>query len=202
MSMGLEVLREGIITKANEKAREILENAERKARELISESLRIYEERVKEAKERRIKELKEDYERKFVEELSRLNMELLKAKNEILNDIKFRVISEVSNVSPNIRKESIRGLLKEVVNSNVIRVEKGFTVYVIRKDLDLVSEVLREEGLDRIVNVRLLDDKYLGGLMVESSDGELLIDNTYLTRIDNALNLVLRKLNEYVFKGI
>lgn len=202
MLMGLESLREGILTKAREKAKEIIENAELKAKEIISDSLRIYEERVKEARERKYRELRDAYEKKLLEEYTRLNIELLKVKNEMLNEVKIELVNRLRNISNDLRKKSLKNLLKEVLNSELLNVSHGFNVYVVRDDVELIREVLREEGLERFANIKVLDDRYLGGIMVESTNSELLIDNTYATRLEKALSIIVRRLSKQLLKGM
>lgn len=190
------------MAKARERAREILENAELKAKEVVSSSLRAYEERVKEARERKYRELREIYERRLLDESMRLNIELLKIKNEILDDVRTELIDRLRNIDRNLRKDSLRALIKETLNSGLLNTSDSFTVYVIRDDVELVREILMEEGLEGLVKVSILDDRYLGGLMFESSDGGLLIDNTYATRLERTLSLIAHRLSEKVFKRV
>ncbi len=200
--MGIESLREGIISKARERADEIIRNAEAKAKELITASLKEYERRVKEETEKEYKKLRDSYEKAYSDELLKLNMELLALKNEILRDVKETVVEKLWNVARPARKQSLKNLLKESLNHEVLRDFDKLVVYVVKEDVELIREILVEEDLGKVIEVRLLDDKYLGGLVVESYDGSVLVDNTYLTRIERGLNLIISKLQKTVFKEV
>lgn len=200
--MGIESLRDGILSKARERAEEIIKNAEIKAKELVASSLKVYEERVKEESERRYRELRSNYERMYSNELFKLNIELLTLKNEILGDVRTNLINRLRSVDRNIRLHSLRNLLKESLNNEVFKGFNRFKVYVVKSDLELINEVLVEEGLKDFVEVKTLDDMYLGGLMLGSSDDSLLVDNTYLTRLERGLNVIIGKLLSTVFKEV
>lgn len=200
--MGIESLRDGILSKARERAEEIIKNAEIKAKELVASSLKVYEERVKEESERRYRELRSNYERMYSNELFKLNIELLTLKNEILGDVRTNLINRLRSVDRNTRLHSLRNLLKESLNNEVFKGFNRFKVYVVKSDLELINEVLVEEGLKDFVEVKTLDDMYLGGLMLGSSDDSLLVDNTYLTRLERGLNVIIGKLLSTVFKEV
>ncbi|MCS7107942.1 MAG: V-type ATP synthase subunit E family protein [Sulfolobales archaeon] len=200
--MSIESLRDGILSKARERAEEIIKNAEIKAKELVASSLKVYEERVKEESERRYRELRSNYERMYSNELFKLNIELLTLKNEILRDVRTNLINRLKSIDRNTRLHSLRNLLKESLNNEVFKGFNRFKVYVVKSDLELINEVLVEEGLKDFVEVKTLDDMYLGGLMLGSSDDSLLVDNTYLTRLERGLNVIIGKLLSTVFKEV
>lgn len=200
--MSIDVLREGILSKAREKANEIVRNAELKAKELLANASREYEEKVREEIERRYKALKTDYEKAYSDEVFKLNMELLALKNEILNDVRRAVIERLKSVDRGMRKQSLKNLLKESLSYDVFKEYEKLVVYVTSTDLELIKEVLAEEGLEKVVEVRALDDKYLGGLIIESYDGSVLVDNTYLTRVERGLNTIISRLYRTVFKEV
>lgn len=200
--MGIESLRDGILLKARERANEIVKNAEIKAKELVANSLKVYEEKVKEESERRYKELRSNYEKAYSNEVFRLNMELLALKNDILKDIKANVAEKLKSIDRSTRIQSLRNLLKESLNHDVFKGLNKFRVYVIKSDADLINEVLIKEGLKDSIEVKTLDDRYLGGLMLGSIDDTVLVDNTYLTRLERGLNIIIRKLQSTVFKEV
>lgn len=200
--MSIDVLREGILSKAKERANEIVRNAELKAKELLINASREYEEKVREGIERQYKALKSDYERAYSDEVFKLNMELLALKNEVLNDVRRAVIERLKSVDRGMRKQSLKNLLKESLSYDVFKEFEKLVVYVTRSDVELIKEILVEEGLEKVVEVKALDDKYLGGLVVESYDGSVLVDNTYLTRVERGLNVILGRLQRTVFKEV
>ncbi|MCD6428759.1 MAG: hypothetical protein J7L12_03990, partial [Desulfurococcales archaeon] len=73
-------------------------------------------------------------------------------------------------------------------------------VKVIPEDIELIKDVIREEGLeDRVVSISVIGSEFLGGVMVESEDGSIALDNTYATRLDKVMPKLVEKLNKEVF---
>jgi len=200
--MGIDALREGILSKAREKANEIVRNAELRAKELLASASREYEEKVREEVERRYKALRSDYGKAYSDEVFKLNMELLALKNEILNDVRRAVIERLKNVDRGVRRQSLKNLLKESLSYEAFKEFEKLVVHVTSTYLELIKEILVEEGLEKVVEVKALDDKYLGGLIVECYDGSLYVDNTYLTRVERGLNIIVGKLHRTVFKEV
>ncbi|MCD6323505.1 MAG: V-type ATP synthase subunit E [Desulfurococcales archaeon] len=198
--MGLESLRDAVLAKAEEKAKRVLEEAEEKAKSILEEAQKEYERRLQAAKENTLRELEEEEFRKYTAKLKELNEEILKVKREILNDLLNTAKEKIASLSAEERKNSLKNLLEEALHQGVVKGD--FIIYVVNKDVELVKDVARELGVDgRLKEVKTLSDSYVGGLIVESAEGDAAVDSTYYTRLDRALRALYDKLNKELFKG-
>ncbi|RLG78362.1 MAG: hypothetical protein DRO10_03040 [Thermoprotei archaeon] len=198
--MSLEELRKSVIEKARLKAEKILENARKQAEELVESAKREYMERLRQRKEEIITQVREEESRKYTARISELNAELLKLKRKLIEDIVKEATERIKNLSKTERKESIKRLLKDSLGSGIIG--GGFRVKVIERDLKLVKEAVKELGLQKdLIAAEIIPEDYLGGLIIENEDSSVAIDNTYRTRLERAIRIILGELNKEIFKG-
>ena len=198
--MSLEELRKSVIKKAWLKAEKILENARKQAEELVESAKREYMERLRQRKEEIITQVREEESRKYTARISELNAELLKLKRELIEDIVKEATERIKNLSKTERKESIKRLLKDSLDSGIIG--GSFRVKVIEHDLKLVKEAVKELGLQKdLIAAEIIPREYLGGLIIENEDSSVAIDNTYRTRLERAIRIILGELNKEIFKG-
>jgi len=198
--VSLEELRKSVIKKARLKAEKILENARKQAEELVESAKREYMERLRQRKEEIITQVREEESRKYTARISELNAELLKLKRELIEDIVKEATERIKNLSKTERKESIKRLLKDSLDSGIIG--GSFRVKVIEHDLKLVKEAVKELGLQKdLIAAEIIPEEYLGGLIIENEDSSVAIDNTYRTRLERAIRIILGELNKEIFKG-
>jgi len=198
--VSLEELRKSVIEKARLKAEKILENARKQAEELVESAKREYMERLRQRKEEIITQVREEESRKYTARISELNAELLKLKRKLIEDIVKEATERIKNLSKTERKESIKRLLKDSLGSGIIG--GGFRVKVIERDLKLVKEAVKELGLQKdLIAAEIIPEDYLGGLIIENEDSSVAIDNTYRTRLERAIRIILGELNKEIFKG-
>ena len=198
--MSLEELRKSVIEKARLKAEKILENARKQAEELVESAKREYMERLRQRKEEIITQVREEESRKYTARISELNAELLKLKRKLIEDIVKEATERIKNLSKTERKESIKRLLKDSLGSGIIG--GSFRVKVIERDLKLVKEAVNELGLQKdLIAAEIIPEDYLGGLIIENEDSSVAIDNTYRTRLERAIRIILGELNKEIFKG-
>lgn len=198
--MSLEELRKSVIEKARLKAEKIVENAKKQAEELVESAKREYMERLRQRKEEIITQVREEESRKYTARISELNAELLKLKRGLIEDIVREATERIKNLSKTKRKESIKRLLKDSISSGIIG--GSFRVKVVERDLKLVKEAVKELGLQKdLIASEIIPEDYLGGLIIENEDSSVAIDNTYRTRLERAIRIILRELNKEIFKG-
>jgi len=198
--VSLEELRKSVIEKARLKAEKILENARKQAEELVESAKREYMERLRQRKEEIITQVREEESRKYTARISELNAELLKLKRKLIEDIVKEATERIKNLSKTERKESIKRLLKDSLGSGIIG--GSFRVKVIERDLKLVKEAVKELGLQKdLIAAEIIPEDYLGGLIIENEDSSVAIDNTYRTRLERAIRIILGELNKEIFKG-
>ena len=197
--MGLEELRRSILEKAERKARKIIEDAEERAKRLVQEAKQEYYRRLGRERERALRRLKEEENRKYVSKIMELNLELVNLKNKVLDEVLAEVKQRLTTLSTEERKESLRKLLKESINTGMFGSEP-VVVKVIEADADLIKDVIREENLgERVDSIKVMGPEFLGGVIVESKDGSIAVDNTFATRLSKLIPRLVEKLNKEVF---
>ena len=198
--MSLEELKKSVLERAKKKAERILEEAKKKAEEIIQEAKKEYRARYQRERMATIQKIREEEFRKYSVRLMELNTELLELKRKLIDDLLTTARERIKNLPPNARKESLKKLISESLETGII---KGrLVVKVVERDVDLVRDCIDELGLnDRLTSIQTLPDEMLGGLVIEDPDGHLAIDNTYVTRLERALRIIYEKVNQEVFKG-
>ena len=192
----LEELKKEALKRVEEEARRIIEDARRRASEIIR--------RAEEAKRRAVEEEKRrvrdevEYDARIVEASMAARNMITRAKSEVIEELRGRVIELLNTMSPAARLESLKRLLREAVESGVF--QGRIRVYVVERDRELVERALHELGLDdRVVGIATLSDDALGGVVVESEDGAVSIDNSYRTRIGTVLRRLMPWINSELF---
>lgn len=197
--MGLEELRKSILEKAQRKASKIIEDAREKAKKIVEEAREEYYKRLSKEREQALRKLKEEENRKYISKVMELNLELVNLKNRILNEIVSELKRRLETLSEELRKESLRKLVKEALNTGIFGSGR-VVIKVIPNDVKLIKDIIREEGLeDQVASVGKISSEFLGGVIVESEDGSIALDNTYATRLDKVMPKLIEKLNKEVF---
>jgi len=198
--MSLEALKESVFEKARAKAEKILNDAKEQASKIVNEAKREYLRKSEIARNRELTELINEYSRRLTARSAELNTELLKVKNQVINDLLETVKTRLNEVSEDLRKESLKNLLNEALAQGINVGE--VIVKVVPKDVELLHRVLSGEVSNALIvkKVEVLPESYLGGVVVESADGMFAVDNTYSTRLEKLSTVLYRKLAEEVFK--
>ena len=197
--MSIESLREAIIRKAQKEAERIIEEAKRRAEEIIRDAEKRYELRVKRRREELISKITNEENMKYIRKVMELNIKMTKLKNEILNEVLKGIEERLRASSTNIRRESLRTLLREVLSSGVLPPNTKLVIRVVKRDIDLIRELIKEEGITAIVSrIETLSDDHIGGLIIETEDGSIAVDNTYKTRLEKLKPEIAKVLQEKV----
>jgi vacuolar-type H+-ATPase subunit E/Vma4 len=198
--VSLEELRKSILQKAKDKANKILEEARLEAQKLIDEARQDYQKRLEAERIKALSELKEKWNREYINKVMDANMKLLQLKRELINSLLEEARRRIEELSPEARELSLKTLLKESINQSIIK--DNFVIKVVSKDIDLLQKVVKDLGLKKkVVKIEELDNKYLGGLILENVDGTVALDNTYATRLERALSILYDEVNKEVMKG-
>ncbi len=197
--MSLEELRKRVLEEAQREAEEILRKAREEAERIIAEAKEEYYKKLRNTRRRALQELIEKKNAEYVSKLVEFNIELLKLKNRILNEILEEVRKELAELPIPKRRESLKVLLKESIDSGIFT--DSVIVKVVPKDSDVIKEVIQEHFKDVVTAVELCDPGKLGGVLVESLNREHAIDNTYTTRLEKAMPEIMNMLNDKIFRA-
>lgn len=179
----VERLREAVLARAREEAERIVREAEERARRIVEEAEERKRREIEEARKRLAEEV--GYEARIAEARIRASHIVSEAKNRVLQELRRRVLEELSKLGDEDRRRSLRSLLSEALGRGVI--EGRIRVVVSKRDCSLAQELVSSMGMrDRVVAVECVDS-IDGGIVVESEDGSVRIDNSYRTRLEMLL---------------
>ncbi len=196
--MSLEELRKRILEEAQKDAEKILREAKEEAERIVAEAREEYYRKLRNARRKALQEFIEKKNAEYVSKLVEFNIELLKLKNKMLNEILADVQRELTEFPASKRRESLRILLKESLESGVFT--GNVIVKVVPKDSNIVREVVQEYFKEAVTAIELCEPEKLGGVIVESIDREHAVDNTYATRLEKAMPEIMNILNAKIFR--
>ncbi len=199
MESGRE-LRDALIRRAREEAERIVKEAKDRANKIIEEAKRKFEERIRRERSELLSKIIEEESRKYTSKIVELNKEIVNVKNEVLNELKMKILNNLRSLSKEERERSLRGLLREAINSGLFRNYKVI-VKVVPDDVEIVKKIIKrdKELRNLVIKIDKLSNEYVGGVILESEDGSIVLDNTYLARLDRLLPSIIRRLNKEVF---
>ena len=177
-----------------EEAFDYADNAITAGRQAIEQAEKQREIRFEEEKRNIIKESEREASRILAQASIKARQELSRAKAGIIEGI----VSRVKNTLPAISsdQDSLLNLINEAVDE--LGADK-VRLYVSQKNLRTVRELVkRNKGLaSKIIEIREFD--CAGGVIAESIDGKVSIDNTYETRLEMLLPQILPEISRELF---
>lgn len=194
--MGMDKIRDAIISKVRMEAEDITREAKEKAQEEIEKARRQREARFDEERGRILTDVEAEAARTLAQASIKARQKLSSTKADIIAEIVDRARRELSRVSSD--ESHILNLVREAMEA--LAAAKG-KIYVSPKDVGTVKKLLEahRDLSDRIVEVR--ESNCLGGVIAEDIDGKLRIDNTYETRLEMLLPRLLPEISKKLFES-
>ncbi len=175
-----EKIREAVLEKARREAEKIVAEARKEAERIIEKARREWEENRNRIREQILEDAKRRAEEIIIDARIRARMKLTEAKREVVEEV-LRNIVNIIRKDRFDRRESVYRLLREAIG----QLEGDIRVYVAEKDLEITRGVVRE--LSRGNKVKIMEIKtanIMGGVIAESIDGTVRIDNSYEARLE------------------
>ena len=192
---GMEKISEAILDKVKMDAQQIIKEAEEKALQEVEKAEKQLESRFEEGKRKAIEEAERQAAILLAQATIKERQELLRTKADIVDKIIRDVKDALRNISSD--ESSLISLIKEVVDG--LGVDKA-RLYVSPKDISKVREFLEKdkELASRIIEIKEFD--CTGGVIAESIDGKISVDNTYDTRLEMLLPKILPEISKELFE--
>jgi len=183
-----------ILDKARRTVEEIKSRARKEGEEIAQKILKDAESRAQAIKKRTLSSVSLEVKRerlKIREELYREVISELKVKLENL-----RSTPEYADVLKRLIVEAVKALGRDRI---VVYVDKR-DIAVVEKDVvSAVKESLSSDGINiKEIKVAELDREILGGVMVAASEGNVMYDNTFESRMYRAEN----EIRSYIYSTI
>jgi V/A-type H+-transporting ATPase subunit E len=193
--METDKIREAILKKAKGEADKIVADAEIKARETIEKAKDQWKNKFEEEKKKIISEAHREASRIMAQTSLKTRQGILQEKDNVINVITENVKKELSEEV--MDSKMFLPLIKETIDA--FETDKQVIIYVAPKDIKVVHEIIKEDSelKEKIFEVKELD--CLGGIIAESTDGMVSIDNTFDMRLEMLMPKILPDLGKKLF---
>jgi len=192
----MEKISEAVVTKVRIEAQNIVSKAEEKAQEKREQAQNQREARLQEEKNKMLEEAQEEAARIIAQASIETRQKLSSTKSDIVTKITDRVKQELSQSSSN--ESHFLNLITEAVGG--IGTDKC-RIYVSPKDVSTTQKLLESDKKLAAKIVEVKEDNFTGGVIAETLDGTLRIDNTYETRLEMLLPQLLPEISKELFKA-
>lgn len=194
--MGMDKIRDAIISKVEAEAGDIAVEAKEKGQEEIEKAKRQRELRFDEERRRLLGEAEEEVARILAQASIQARQQLSSAKADAIARAVHEARQELSRSSSD--QTALLRLIREAVAG--LSADKA-RIYVSPSDVGTVRRFLEtDEELSRTI-VEIRESNFLGGAIAEDIEGKFRIDNTYETRLEMLLPRLLPEINEKLFKS-
>jgi len=191
---GMEKIGEAILDKVKAEADEILKDAGNRAAEAVAQAKEQQAVMLEEAKAKMLQSARDEATRIQAQAAVKARQVLSQAKAEVVSAIIDRAKKELAGSAGDAAH--LVPLIKEAVS--VLGVSQG-RLYVSPKDMAAVRKLVEKDKDLAGKLAEFKEHKSLGGIIVESSDGRLRIDNTYETRLEMLLPQLLPEVAKELF---
>jgi len=191
-------IRDKLLEKAREDAKRIIEDAKHEAERIIREAEEKWKKKVEETKKKILEDAERKAEEILIDAQIKARMKITDEKNKII-ELLMNKIEELIEKGIYDRSESLRKLAIEAISQLEL---KEVIIYVSRNDKELMEKL--KSSIENELNVRINDIKEAnirGGVIVESIDGGIRIDNSYDARLEIIKTRLLPQISKELFSG-
>ncbi|HOE74119.1 MAG TPA: V-type ATP synthase subunit E [Deltaproteobacteria bacterium] len=188
-------MREAILSKARQEAQILIDEAKSKAGEVVGKAQEQWERRLEAEKKRLLSESRREAARIIAQADLKARQEILKEKDSIIREmigkVKERLTGNTSETS------TLERLITEAVDA--FESDQALKIMASGKDIKRVREIVAASPVlkDRITGVS--EAACMGGVICESVDGKVSVDNTYDTRLQMLIPRILPQVGKVLF---
>ncbi|HRR70484.1 MAG TPA: V-type ATP synthase subunit E [Desulfomonilia bacterium] len=188
-------MREAILSKARQEAQILIDEAKSKAGEVVGKAQEQWERRLEAEKKRLLSESRRGAARIIAQADLKARQEILKEKDSIIREmigkVKERLTGNTSETS------TLERLITEAVDA--FESDQALKIMASGKDIKRVREIVAASPVlkDRITGVS--EAACMGGVICESVDGKVSVDNTYDTRLQMLIPRILPQVGKVLF---
>ncbi len=195
MIMKTDTIRTAVLEKAQVEADEITANARLKAEEMITRAKEQKKKQSEEEKNRIIAAGGREASRILAQSSLTARREVLREKDAIINDIITRVKNDLRGTS--MDEATITRLIDETMDA--FETEGNLRLLVSPRDSSAVRTVVEKNPGMKERITEIVECECLGGVMAESIDGMVSIDNTFDMRLDMLIPKILPRIGRELF---
>ena len=192
--MSLDTVVEDIREEAHARAEEIREEGESRADEIIADAEDDAEEIRAEAEEEADREIEQLREQRLSSAQLEAKQERLEARRDVLGDVREAVEEELSSLEGDTREELTRTLLSAA--SEEFESGDDVRVYGRAGDQELLESIVDDYDGYEVAG----EYDCLGGVVVESENSRVRVNNTFDSILDDVWEDNLREISEQLFE--
>lgn len=190
-------IREAILKKARDEAARIVDEAKEKGETIVAQAQERKKQLLEDEKNRVIAEAKREAAKLLAQSTLKERQTILRAKDGVMQEILERARKELERQP--MDRNQIESLLNEVLEALVT--DGTIRLFVAPKDSEAVREFIqtRDELKEKIVEVTEQD--MMGGIIAETADGMVSIDNSFERRLAMLIPKILPEIGKKLFGG-
>jgi len=193
--METDKIRAAILEKARKEAEEIVANAKAKAKDLMAQAKQQKEKRFEEEKKRIISEAQREASRILAQSSLKARQEILKEQDAVIKEIIAKAKEDLAEKTTDEKAFAI--LIREAVEA--LESEEKLRLLVSPRDVAIARKVVKEDdGLKKQI-AEVVERDCLGGVIAESMDGMVSIDNTFDVRLGMLTPKIMPELGSKLF---
>ncbi len=197
-SSELEKLKKAIIERARSEAEKILEEAKKRAHEIIESTKQRKLQEIEALRKRIAMEI--GYEARLAEAKIKARLIIADAKRRIFDRLREEIERLITSADENTRYESLKRLLLDALSDESLR-DRKIRIYVAPRDINLIRKSIDELAIhNRVIDIKTVN--IVGGVIVETEDGLVRIDNSYNVRIESILRNRAIEISKRLFTAI
>ncbi|MBN2397741.1 MAG: hypothetical protein JXI32_05115 [Deltaproteobacteria bacterium] len=193
--METDKIRAAILDKAKNEAEEIVANARTKAKDLLAHAEEQKEKRFEEEKTRILSEAQREAARILAQSSLKARQEILKEQDAVINEIVAQA-KETLAQEPTGEKD-LTILIKEAVAA--FESDEKLRILASPREIEAVKQAVKnDDGLSKQIE-EVVEHDCLGGVIAESMDGMVSIDNSFEVRMGMLLPKIMPELGKKLF---
>ena len=193
--METDKIRDAVLEKAKSEADKVITDAEERAREIEKKAKDQQRDRFEDVKKKIIADARREAAKITAQASLRGRQAVLKEKDTILTMIVDRVKTGLSETP--MGQDLFLALVKETLAA--LETDKQLVLYVAPRDMATVRGYIDNDSdlANKIATVK--EHGCLGGVMVETDDGMVSIDNTFDMRLEMLIPKILPEIGKKLF---
>jgi len=193
--METEKIRDAVLEKAKSDADKVIADAEERAREIEKKAKDQQRNRFEDEKKKIIADARREAAKITAQASLRARQGVLKEKDTILTMIVNRVKTELSDAV--MGSDLFVSLVRETIDA--LETDKPLIIYVSPREATAVREYVDNDSDLKTKIAAVKEHECLGGVMVETDDGMVSIDNTFDMRLEMLMPKILPEIGRRLF---
>ncbi|MCK9230310.1 MAG: V-type proton ATPase subunit E [Syntrophales bacterium] len=193
--METKEIREAILKKARDEAERIVAEAQNRASAILEQARDQKKKLLEEEKQKRIAGARREAAKILAQSTLKERQTVLREKDDVINTIIARVRDELEKSI--LSAAEARILLKEIVDA--FESDGEIQLFVAPRDRETILNVVRSDDALKKQVADIYEKDMLGGIIAETTDGMISIDNSFERRLEMLIPKILPEIGQTLF---